>query len=137
MRALTFSSEEPQCRSRNRVVALLFHNQMLMVGKADVHHMSSGQNFPSNSFSYSCLSRRVMCYAFAKAKHAVAKDLRKIARTFHWRKCAKAPESWQKLSKSVPSTKACKCVFAQNSGPECQNASRESVAKGTCERRTH
>ena len=77
-----------------------------------------------------------MYYAFAKAKHAVAKDPRKIVRTVYWRKLAKAPDSWQKLAKSV-SAKACESVFVQNAARESQNSSRESVAKGTCERRAH
>ena len=78
-----------------------------------------------------------MYYAFAKAKHAVTKDPRKIVRAFHWLKLAKAPDSWQKLAKSVPSAKACESVFAQNAARKSQNASRESVVKGTCERRAH
>ena len=36
-----------------------------------------------------------MYYAFAKAKHAVAKDSLKIVRMFHWRKLLKAPDSLQ------------------------------------------
>ena len=73
---------------------------------------------------------RLMCCAFVKAKHAVAKDPRKIVRTFHWRKLAKA-------AKSVPSANICESVFAQKAARENQNASRERVAKGTCERRAH
>ena len=42
----------------------------------------------------------------------------------------------KKLAKSV-SAKACESVFVQNAARESQNSSRESVAKGTCERRAH
>ena len=77
-----------------------------------------------------------MYYAFGKAKHAVAKDLSKIVRTVHGRKLALAPDSWQKPAKSVLSAKACNSVLVmQNAARESPNASHESVAKGTCERR--
>ena len=76
-----------------------------------------------------------MYYALSKATHAVAKDSRKSAQNFHLRKLAKARESWQKLAKSHPSAKAYEHVLAQNAARESQSARRESVAKGTCERR--
>ena len=79
----------------------------------------------SDNFMITSHVERLMDYAFAKAKHAVAKD--PIVRTLGWRK----------LAKSVPFAKACESVLAQNAARESQNASRESVAKGTCERRAH
>ena len=55
-----------------------------------------------------------MYYAFAQTKHAVTKDPQQSARTLHARKIAKARESLQTLVKSVPSSKACESVIAQN-----------------------
>ena len=64
--------------------------------------------------------------AFTKAKHAVAKDSRKISRTFHVGKPAEAWESLQKLAQSAPSVKARKCV-AQNAA--CAKAKKTQAAK--------
>ena len=72
---------------------------------------------------------------YAKAiKHAVTKDPRKIVRTFHWRKLAKAPDSWHKLAKSVPSPKTLANVFLHSmqrpkAKTQAAKMSRKELAK--------
>ena len=81
----------------------------------------------------------LMYYAFAKANHAVAKDSRKIVRTcalFHWRKLVKAPGKLGKSLQNQCPRKLAKVLLCRMQRCEGQNASRESVAKGTCERRS-
>ena len=58
----------------------------------------------------------------------IGESLRKL-----WTAC----ESLRKRAKSVPSTKTCESALAQKAARENQNVSRESVAKGTCERGAH
>ena len=63
-------------------------------------------------------------------------QLRKIRERFCELFIGEACQSSGKLAKACKIC-ACERVVAQNAARESQNASRESVAKGACERRAH